>query len=217
MELDDYLRIQEEEFLEYGGNVDKRILIAAKDKNCLVNFYTNYNSIVLEFIDLNSYVICRNDGNYELFIRGSFGGYRGRFKKFLVEYYNISKDYQLPSALNVDHLFNKIRAKNYYIRMILLDGRVNQDWGRAYEKGISKRHQGKVIRNYIFLDYATFLKCLGITSFKKSGIENEDDISKMANNRHYELKRLVDLGKNSEIIKKYFEGEINYFVNDKFK
>jgi hypothetical protein len=213
VEIEDYLKIQEEEFLEFLRNLDIEILIAAKDINCLIDFYSDYNAKIVEFVDSNSYVICRNDGNYELFIKGSFSAYRERFKKFLIKYCGISKGYELPSYLNVDHVLNKGRAKNHYIKMILLDERVNQDWGRAYEKGISKRYEGKFIRDYIRLDYVTLLKCLSFPAFKKYEIKDVEDIPKIAEQRLLELLNYADLGKNSELILGYFRAEINYLVN----
>lgn len=215
MNIDDYLKIQEEEFMEFGRDIRKIILVAAKNVNSLKSFYDRYGAEVIEYIDSKSYVVKREDGNFELFILGSCKQYRKRFEQFLVDYYDIPKTYKLPAVLNVDHVFNKERAKNYYIRMILLDEKANKAWGRAYEKtssSLDKASNNLTTKDFVLLDYCVFLKILEFPSLKKGDIKSSEDISKIAEESFSRLENLFGSELLSEPIKAFYRAEINRLV-----
>ncbi len=131
---------------------------------------------------------------------------------FLKQYYKLEPDYKLPSSLNVDHVFNKERAKNFYIRMILLDEKINKDWGRAYERLFStldKKNKYKNSKQYLLLDYSILLKVLEFKSFKKGDIVEKYDILKLAEDYACKLKSLFALDIPYEFIQKFYRVEIN--------
>ncbi len=71
MNINEYLKIQKYEFLEFLKDIDKIILVGVKDIESLEEFYKDSDNVIEEFIDENSYVVSRSDGYHELFILGS--------------------------------------------------------------------------------------------------------------------------------------------------
>ncbi|KOS64448.1 hypothetical protein AN161_02525 [Lysinibacillus sp. FJAT-14222] len=153
--------------------------------------------------------------------RHDFGGYRDRFKNFLFEKYQIPLN-SVPKELNVDHVFNKGRAINYYIRMILLDETANQAWGRAYEKSMTQRRKNSRNNRLLFLDYSIFLKILELPSFKKGrkkvGKYNEEEMKQLIQEKAQAAR--IGLEKifgttsmNMEIIEQFYRAEFNQIIN----
>lgn len=221
MKLEDYLVLQKKEFLEFGNDLKKIILVAAETIEDLKDYSDQIEATVEQFKDNNSYVVKLKDGSLQLFIKGSYESYRDRFKDFLFEKYQIPKN-SVPKELNVDHVFNKGRAIDYYIRMILLDKTANQAWGRAYEKSMTQRRRSSSNNRLLFLDYSVFLKILELPSFKKGrkkvGKYSEEEMKQLIQEKAQDAR--VGLEKifgttsmNMEIIEQFYRAEFNEIIN----
>jgi len=216
MNIDEYLKIQNDEFVNFIKDPKKIILVATESPESLLSFYEDYNGQVERYKDDNSYVVKRSDGHYELFILGSYPYYRKRFRAFLTEYYQIPKDFKLVKALNVDHVFNKDRAKDYFIRMILLDGKVNSEWGRAYEKVSSNldRKFNVKLKQHMLLDYSVLLKILKFDSFKKGDVADINDIERIAELTFKKLFSFAGPDALTDNVKTFYRAEINRLANE---
>ncbi|MDQ0233090.1 hypothetical protein [Metabacillus malikii] len=211
MTIDEYLKLQEQEFHEFGRNIEKLILVAADSFDTLKNFYEPMGATVNPYKDNESYIVEKNNGECHLFIKGSNLQYRKRFIDFLNVKYNVPKD-TVPSSLNVDHVFNKERAKDYFIRMILLDEKSNQAWGRAYEKSMTRidKYKDSAKKAMILLDYSVFLKILELPSFKKGNIKGKDDIQRIANEARQELEKLFGADIIPlDVVETFYRAEVN--------
>ncbi|WDL94308.1 hypothetical protein JCR32_11075 [Bacillus sp. HNR-4] len=216
MNLQDYLVLQQKEFHEFGLNLDKTILVAADSLESLKKFYDSKEvKSITEYENDQCYLVEMEKGLHHLFIKGTYTKYREMFIKFLYDKYDVPKN-TVPKSLNVDHVFNKARAKNYFIRMILLDEKSNQAWGRAYEKSMTRidKNRGSVNKSLILLDYSVLLKILELPSFKKGNIKGNEDIKMIASEAKEELGRLFESNELSlDSIETFYRAELNQLKN----
>lgn len=215
MNLNNYFKIQNDELEKLGKELDVEILAAVKNGESLEKYYKKKNCDVKKYQDNNSYVIDRGDGTYELFVLGSYPKYRKRFEDFLKEFYRFPQDFKLPRDINVDHVFNKERAKEYFIRMMLLEEKNNKSWGASYEKiNTQLDHRYKRVNGteYIFLDYAVFMKMLGIYPIKKGSVNNVEDIVAITNDYYRILVEEMGFLILEEPFKRFIRAEFNFVL-----
>jgi len=221
MDLKEYIEIQKNEFHDFYNDKNKTIVIAVKDKEGLESLYkTKYidGFLIEEYIDTNAILVSHDNGKYELFIKGTYNQYRKRFQTFLIEKYNLDQSFKLESIINVDHLMNKKRIKDYFIRMILLPDKVNQDWGRSYENVVTQLERQKSKKSAYLLDYSIFLKAIEFSSIKKKDITADDDsVSLKAQQIIAEIeKSFGEIGPLKSYLESYYRAEINYIVRGRF-
>lgn len=216
MDIEDYLKIQNDEFIDFIKDPKKIILVATESAESLKSFYEYYNGQVEEYKNKKSYVVKRSDGLHELFILGSDGSYKEKFRAFLTDYYHIPQDYVLDENLHVDHVFNKKRAEDYFIRMILLDKSANRAWGQSYEKVSSRldRESGVKRKQHILLDYTVILKILEFEPFLKGNIKDKSDIEKIAETTFDKLSALAGPDALIESVRTFYRNENNRLVNE---
>lgn len=219
MDIKKYLEFQRNEFIQYLVDDSIDIIIAIKDIETLYKYCSNFEISCKKFIDDKSYVIDKGDGRYELLVKGNFQGYRLRFKKFLQQFYEIPKDDTLYKKLNlnVDHVYNKERAGDFFVRLVLLEGKINQSWGNSYERIYTKQYKSNNCEKYkdiILLDYATVLKLLKFQPFEKKKIRSDEDIVTLAEYYYLNLEELTNKNLNFTMIKSFFRAELNYLKNN---
>ncbi|MGW5891974.1 hypothetical protein, partial [Priestia megaterium] len=222
-----YYRGQRNEFIEFARNENRLMLIAAQDVNGLDEFAKMTKGERTEYIDDNSHIITYPDEKevfgcqtVHLYIKGTFKDYRTRFKQFLVEHYEFDSNFDLPVTEHVDHLLNKARVKECFIRMILLPGKINTGWGRSYERVVTNLEKSKAHKNMYLLDYVLLLKAVGLTFFKKKDIlQNDNAVSVAATDTFQKYQTVFNLQLDQEkkdTLLTYFRAEINHMVRKKF-
>lgn len=90
--------------------------------------------------------------------------YRATYGRFLKAYWGATTDLT-NSGYDVDHLYNRARAKQYgyhLVRMMLVVGDVNRDHGRSYEKQIGAAERNRHVKIMKLLDGMSELKALGL-------------------------------------------------------
>lgn len=95
--------------------------------------------------------------------------YRDAFRSFLAREQNFR--HPLPGDYHVDHVYNRARALKFgygLVRMALVEGHVNTDHGRTYEKGIGLADAGRRAKTMKLLDAMTELKLFGISALHGS-------------------------------------------------
>ncbi|MEN3156683.1 hypothetical protein [Priestia aryabhattai] len=230
MTLKNYLADQKKHFVEFIKDPNQQVVVAGT-LAALERYYRGLNIELQEFCDEKSYYIKNSQGFYELFIKANYKSYRKRYIKFLKDVIGISQP-ALPSSLHVDHLFSKssipVSSKNpkstkkpkrllnhYYIRMILLEGTANMDWGRNYEKSPHPTQ-----KQLMFLSYSLVLKALEFSAVKKSGpYRRGSQINVLVDQTLIKLQK--DIKYTLPPVDKYtmgefFKSEINGLVNGKF-
>lgn len=83
----------------------------------------------------------------QLWITPESRKYRAAFQAFSVQEYGYSAPYDSGRFLNVDHVFNKARAKKSglsFVRLALVDAHINQSWGGDYERAATNSTSGNV-------------------------------------------------------------------------
>lgn len=203
------------------------MLIAAENVNALDKFAETTEGERTEYIDDNSHIITYPKEKevfglptVHLYIKGTFKDYRMRFKQFLIDHYKFNPNFNLPKTEHVDHLLNKARVKDCFIRMILLPENINTAWGRSYERIVTNLEKSKVYKNMYLLDYVLVLKAIGFTFFKKKDIpQSNDGISAAASKvlQRYESVFNLKLDqRKKDILLTYFRAEIDYMVRKRF-
>ena len=94
--------------------------------------------------------------------------YRATFGRFLKANWGATTDLT-NSGYDVDHLYNRARAKQYgyrLVRMFLVVGDVNRDHGRSYEKQIGNAERNRFVKIMKLLDGMSELKALGLPPVK---------------------------------------------------
>jgi len=227
--INDYIKSQEDEFLEFGKDLNKKILIAAKDENVVKQYAqgSSVNGKVVQFKSNDSFFIEYPDGIKHLYIKGNFPEYRKRFQLFLSQEYNVQDASSLEPVEQVDHLYNKKRMPDYFIRMILLPQTTNRAWGSSYEQVVTNLEADKIKKPMYFLDYALLFKALLHKPWKKTeikqkiknGLNNKVEvISKYASDTIDEFKKNIgplDLT-HRKILETYARAEIHYVIGGKF-
>lgn len=185
-----------EQFLDFPTN----FVVAAKSSLELDSYAKRINAKLLEF-GSNAFIIEKNNGINELFVWGSCRQYRNIFRKFL-SFYNFKdfpQEHVIPFHWHIDHIYNKARFKDYYLRVILLENKINRSWGTNVESKLTKIEKDKEDKRKIyFLDYITFFKILGYSPIDKNGNVDEYAISifnELLNNGSCQI------GMKSEILK----------------
>ena len=100
----------------------------------------------------------------ELWVRWNYRNYRRAFRLFLVHHYGLCNPI-LPRRLQVDHLYPTSgfteRDRNYFVRLILLDRKINASYGAGFERVFYESERERQKNGGIHMDWITFLKATG--------------------------------------------------------
>jgi hypothetical protein len=109
-----------------------------------------------------------NNGNRhppELWVRPGYHGYRRAFGRFLAKHHGLPSE-AIDARWQVDHLCSRARFKHgagdYYVRLVLLDRRVNASYGGGYEKLLYAHEAERPLHGGQHLGYPGFLKVRGV-------------------------------------------------------
>jgi hypothetical protein len=92
--------------------------------------------------------------------------YREDYLLFLNSTYEL-KIAAIPSAYDVDHLYNHSRAQIYslrFIRLALVSGPANRSHGASYEKDITRNEEMRVRKEMKLMDEISMMKYFGFLS-----------------------------------------------------
>ena len=181
MQLNDFLILQKNNIKDQFVNKMAECLVSttrerierhAKEFGWKLGYIngTNINKVI---------TIQKEKSNFtELWVSSTYTKYRSAFRKYLEEYYSI--DENLPEKFHVDHIlpisrFGK-KYPNYFIRLFLLDRKINCSYGACFEKIENKYESKKEPQGGFHLNEIALLKLYGIKVPPKSSdhIERND-------------------------------------------
>jgi hypothetical protein len=87
----------------------------------------------------NAFIVSVEGSHGEFWVRPGFAGYRSAFLSFLGREGVLRSG--IPSQLHADHLLNSgfaLRRGLRYVRMALVEGEINMDYGRKIEKNLTQ-------------------------------------------------------------------------------
>jgi len=167
---EEYLEKQTEELVkQFRGELD--FPVAADNEEVLENYAKRINGKVERLEKYEQAIVINTGDRFELFVKADEKQYRAIFKEYLARYYNCSDD--LPREYHVDHLYNKKRFQDKYIRLILLPATINSSWGSNIEKHLTRLDSGKNRKKEYYMDYFTFLKAILFRAAKTSERETQ--------------------------------------------
>jgi Uri superfamily endonuclease len=174
-----YYNIQNQSIKEQFLDSPINFVVAAKSSAELDNYAKRVNGRLVKF-DSNSFIVEKNNGINEIFVLGSCGQYRNIFRRFLTycDPIDFPQEHVLPSHWHIDHIYNKARFKEYYLRIILLENKINRSWGANVESKLTRLEKDKEDKREVyFLDYITFFKIIGFSPIDKNDNVDEYAIS----------------------------------------
>jgi hypothetical protein len=101
-----------------------------------------------------------------LWVRTDNDTYREDYLHFLNAAYQLEIA-RIPAPYDVDHLYNRSRAKIYaleFIRLALVSGPANRSHGAAYEKDITQNEAARVRKEMKLMDEVSMMKYFGYLS-----------------------------------------------------
>ncbi len=124
----------------------------------------------------------------EYWVQADSKTYRRDFKNFLDREYGVKN---VPKTLHVDHLLNHkyaIQAGLVYVRVALIESKVNTGNGIFNEKGTTEYVNNEIgIKDKVFLlDYVIAMKAFGIKPFK-----NKEDLNERLDSIAEELSKFA--------------------------
>lgn len=121
-------------------------------------------------------IIRKPNSEPELWVRASYRGYRGAFRRFLDQHYGLGAA-PIPAFLQVDHLHPASRFTNandgYFVRLALVDRSVNASYGAGFERLLYARERERELIGGVHMDWMAYLKATGIrVPSKLSGVDS---------------------------------------------
>jgi hypothetical protein len=114
----------------------------------------------------------------EIWVSSIYTRYREAFNKYLFYYFDLKL--KIPKDYHVDHSLPKLCFKNnfpyYFIRLFLVNRKINCSFGATYEKTFYQSENENEHLGGFHVNYMTILKVLGIPIPKKNSndMERED-------------------------------------------
>ncbi|MED0998351.1 hypothetical protein P4T34_23330 [Bacillus mobilis] len=210
MTLEKFLQDQTEEIIEKFKEHPLDFLVAASSYE-QIKSYADRTGGTIEKFGRVSYIVTTSGGKYELFTKASSRSYRNIFKRLIQRKYQ--NPFEIPTIVEVDHLYNKKRFPNHFVRLLLLPREFNGEWGQYTEKQLTfmEKFQGRKVEYY--LDYLIFLKAVQYNAYKKE-IDIEDYVSNAIFYMQNEGLLVDNVTKN--IVQQYLLSELKYIVTGKF-
>lgn len=210
MTLEQFLQKQTQEIIEKFKLHPLDFIVAASSDGQLKR-YTNRIGGTIEKFGRKSYIVTTKEGSLELFTAASSKSYRNIFKRFIKK--NIKGSFVIPEDIEVDHLYNKKRFPNHFVRLLLLPRKVNGEWGQYTEKQLTFMEKVLGKKTEYYLDYLIFLKAVQFKAYKTNV-----DIKKYVSEAIHLMKNndlLVD-EETTAIVHQYLLSEIQYIKTGKF-
>ena len=111
----------------------------------------------------------------ELWVSSKYRNYRQAFIKYIAQFFSVTDS--ISPSQHVDHIMPISRFRNkypqYFIRLFLLDKKMNCSFGAGYEKSLNQFESKKEPNGGFHLDGITLLKLLGIKIPKKNSTADE--------------------------------------------
>lgn len=138
MTLNDFITLQEQYTKhELCQNMEETLVATTKERLYRHSHECNWTISYLEHTDKNKvFLITKKNKTFpEIWVSSTYTRYRAAFKKYLKEFFAIDN---IPFNFHVDHMQSKVFFKNkypeYFIRLFLLDKKINCYYGCKYEK-----------------------------------------------------------------------------------
>ena len=139
----------------------------------VVNFPTSlrwsHKAAVQRLLEANgeAFVVdCPSLQSIALWVGTNNDTYRGDYLRFLNNRHQCALA-KIPPPFDVDHLYNRSRARMYglrFIRVALVDHAANRSHGAAYEKDITRNEARRERRDMKLMDEITSMKYFGFLS-----------------------------------------------------
>ena len=99
-----------------------------------------------------------------LWVRSSYGGYRGAYRAFVKFIYGVEVSKLALSPYDVDHLLNRARSASgdAFLRVEAIPSGDNQHWGSAYEGAASADGLPKNRQGFRYLSHTIAAKVAGL-------------------------------------------------------
>jgi hypothetical protein len=127
-------------------------------------------------------VDCPSLESTALWVGTDNGNYAADYLLYLKSVYKLDIE-KIPSAFDVDHLYNQKRASNYgmrFIRSALVERPVNRSHGGSSEKDVTKNEELRERRDMKLMDELTSMKYFGFLSPLRND-PRESEIAAYAN------------------------------------
>jgi hypothetical protein len=127
-------------------------------------------------------VNCASLGSTALWVGTANDAYRSDYQLYLNTTYNLNLA-KIPATYDVDHLYNRSRARGYglqFIRVALVVGPANRSHGGAYEKDITANEAMRVRKDMKVMDEISSMKYFGFLSPLRND-PRESEITAYAN------------------------------------
>lgn len=177
--LEDYLRQQKESIIhQFSKEMTMCLIATTKERLVLHSQLYGWSLYAVPGTDQKSVMVVQksNSSVPELWVKWDCKSYRKAFISFLNYYYFISLK-TIPSNFQVDHLQSKSRFRaehnGYFIRLALVDRRVNASHGAGFEKSFNATESLRDLEGGIHMDWMSFLKAYGITLPSKRASQSE--------------------------------------------
>ena len=138
MTLNGFITLQEQYTKhELCQNMAETLVATTKERLYRHSHEYNWTISYLEHTDKNKvFLITKKNKTFpEIWVSSTYTRYRAAFKKYLKEFFAIDN---IPFDFHVDHMQSKVFFKNkypeYFIRLFLLDKKINCYYGCKYEK-----------------------------------------------------------------------------------
>ena len=113
----------------------------------------------------------------EIWVSSIYARYREAFKKYLFNYFDLQL--KIPKNYHVDHSIPKLcfgnKFPDYFIRLFLVDKKMNCSFGATYEKTFYQSEFNKEHNGGFHINLITILKVLGISLPPKNFNDEERD------------------------------------------
>ena len=221
MLLEEFLELQEKDIeIQFRENMSK--CLAATTKERLYEHAKSYNWKLnyVAHTDKNKVILVTKKSNLlpEIWVCSTYTCYRNAYKKFLLEYFNIS---DLPKNYHVDHFLPKgIFKQNhpeYFIRLMLIPCKNNYLFGADTEKLQIHFQAKKGINGGYHVSYINLAKFYGYFLPGRKSTEEERflwayDFASFLEKKHYGRKDMLYAGILSLLYNVYRNLELNGYM-----
>ena len=175
-----FLNYQKESLVyEYRNNMTT--CLSATTKERLFSHAKQFNWKITSLPKTNPdkvYIIKKENVKYpEIWVSSTYTKYREAFNKYLINYFDFQQ--KIPRNYHVDHSTPKLCFKNnypeYFIRLFLVDRKVNCSFGATYEKTFYQFESNNKHIGGFHVSMIEFLKIFGIPLVPKNSNEKERD------------------------------------------
>ena len=178
MNIDEFLIIQKQDIKNQFINHMTQCLIATtleRIKRHALEYHWTLSSVI-KTNRRKVIVVKKAHSNFpELWVISTYRNYRQAFIKYIAQFFSITDS--ISPHYHVDHIMPISRFDNkyphYFIRLFLLDKKMNCSFGAGYEKSLNQFESKKEPNGGFHLNGITLLKLFGIKIPKKDSNADE--------------------------------------------